>query len=191
MTLAGRLARWRGQLDHSVAVVVFTVPEKRLREMDVATGPCVPTGGRKKPLAGVLRQDGGEYPHQTAALYTALTGEPSHGALELLQQQRRGSLYVCSGAFVDAMADAHAESLTLIAEDEANGNTKEYPAFIARQNEIADEWLGVGDWPPSVVGTGNRLGRMAWAATAGQRGQRLYVWHGPRVQEYVVRSGRG
>lgn len=67
MSLSGRVARLLGRMDHSVAVVVFTVPEKRLREMDVETGPCVPTGGRKRPLAGVLRQDGGECPEQTAA----------------------------------------------------------------------------------------------------------------------------
>jgi hypothetical protein len=27
--------------------VIFRVPEKRLSAMDVATGPCVPVGGRK------------------------------------------------------------------------------------------------------------------------------------------------
>ncbi len=89
-----------GDLDFSVAVVVFTTPERELRRMDVATGPCVPTGGRRRPLAGPTRQDHGETPRHTAAL---LTGQPA------------------AGRFIDAMADASEELSRLAAEDEARG----------------------------------------------------------------------
>lgn len=173
-----------------MAVVVFTVPQKRLREMDVATGPCVPTGGRKRPLAGVLRQDGGEDPEQTAALYTALTGRPGDGALVLLRQEARGRLFQCSDDFVNAMADANEELIRLSEEDDRRGD-EELTSFVERQQAIDRAWLEVGDWPSSVVGTSNRLGRMGWARTARDKGQPLYVWHGPRVQEYTVVAGRG
>lgn len=190
MSLAGRVARALGRMDRSVAVVVFTVPEKRLREMDLATGPCVPTDGRKRPLAGVLRQDGGEYPEQTAALYTALTGRSADGALILLRQEGQGRLFQFSQDFVDAMADANLELIRLSEEDDRRGD-KELTSFAQRQEAIDRAWLSLGGWPSSVVGTSNRLGRMAWAVTARDKGQPLYVWHGPRVPEYVVVSGRG
>ncbi len=177
-------------MDRSVAVVFFSVPEKRLREMDVSTGPCVPTGGRKRPLAGVLRQDGGEYPEQTAALYTALTGRPADGALVLLQQEGKGRLFRCSQDFVRAMAEANDELLRLGEEDKRRGDDA-LSSFVERSQAIDRAWMDVGNWPSSVVGTGNRLGRMAWARTARDKGQPLYVWHGPRVQEYTVVSGQG
>jgi hypothetical protein len=69
--LSSSVARVLGDLDVAVAVVVSTTPERELRRMDVATGPCVPTGGRRRPLAGPTRQDHGETPRHTAALLKA------------------------------------------------------------------------------------------------------------------------
>ena len=191
MGIVGWVARARGQLDPTVAVVVFTVPDKRLREMDVSTGPCVPTGGRKRPLAGVLRQDGGEYPEHTAALYTALTGRPPEGVLELLERKGKGSLHRFSDDFVRVMADANRELIALGDADKARGDDKEFTTFVRRQEEIAAAWHEAGDWPAALVSPRNRLVRMAWARTAEEKGQSLFLWHGPHVQEYRVVSGKG
>ncbi len=189
--MTGRIARWRGELDRSAAVVVFTVPDKRLREMDVRTGPCVPTGGRKRHLAGVLRQDGGEYPEHTAALYTALTGAPADDALVLLERQGKGSLYRFSDEFVRAMAEANRELIALGDEDQARGDTRDYTTFSRRNKEIADAWLQAGPWPKEVVSVENRLTRMGWAVTAEEKNQSLFGWFGPKVQQYRIVSGTG
>ncbi len=124
-------------MDHTVSVVVFTVPEKRLREMDVATGPCVPTAGRKRPLVGASRQDGGEYPEQTSALYTALTGRPADEALSLLAREKQGRLYAATPAFHDAMADASERLDALRAADLGRGDEK--------QSSWWTEWQALGE----------------------------------------------
>ncbi len=132
MSLWQSMRRTLGYMDDSVTVVVFTVPEQRLREMQVADGPCVALRGRRRPLVGPIRQDGGEYPHHTAALYTVLTGQPADGALQLSERQGRGALYVCSQAFVDAMADAALLLGRLADEDEARGRLELPSVFEQR-----------------------------------------------------------
>ena len=94
-----RLVRALRLMDHTIAVVVFTVPEKRLREMDVATGPCVARGGRKRALAGASRQDGGEFPKHASALYTALTGRSADNVLTLLAEKEQGRLSTALRSF--------------------------------------------------------------------------------------------
>lgn len=185
MTLIGRLRRAVGLMDHSVAVVVFTVPEKRLSGMRVATGPCVPAPGRKRPLVGLGRQDGGEQPEQTAALYTALTGHAPEGVLRLVAREGRGRLFLCSPEFVTAMAEAKDLLDELAARDEQRGNA-EPSAFVAQYSAWDRAWRATGAWPRSVSGTSHRLGRLHWAQVARDRGQPLHVWHGPRVEEYEV-----
>lgn len=187
MSLWQSVRRTFGYMDFSVTVVVFTVPEKRLREMDVALGPCVPTGGRKRPLVGVTRQEGGEYPHHSAALYTVLTGQPAEGALQLLEEKGRGRLYKHSTSFVDAMADASLTVDRLFAEDDARGD-RHWSSVAAQHEEWSREWMRIGRWPRDAKTTTHRLWRMQWAVKARERGQSLYLWHGPEREMYTVES---
>ena len=60
--------------------VIFSVPEKRLSAMDVATGPCVPAGGRKHALVSVHQQEGPERPEQITDI-TQMCGRPLLGKI--------------------------------------------------------------------------------------------------------------
>lgn len=188
---AGLAADWFWLTIGRRAVVVFTVSDtKQLQRMDVATGPCVPRAGQKKPLQGPMSQDFGESPEQSAALYTALTGLPSVGALELVERARRGQLSVCSSAFLTAMADAGDRHLELADEDEANGNRKELPLFSAAQDDLTSAWRQAVRWPQhDHDSVRNRLGRLGLARQAHHRGQDMFFWHGPAVATHRVVSG--
>ena len=172
-------------MDHSVAVVMFTVPEKRLRAMDVATGPCVATGGRRRALAGASRQDGGEYPEHTNGLYTALTGRPADGALTLLAQEGQGRLFAASPELRDAMADAH-ERLQAVREADLARGDADLTTWWAEWQALGQAWLAAADWPRGVTSTTHRLERLHWAQAARERGQPLYLWHGPKVPMYAA-----
>lgn len=176
----------RKDLDSSITAVVFTVPDTRLAEMDVATGPCVPANGAREPLCPPLDQEIGETPRQTAALYTVLTGKPSDKVLIEVSRSGKGVLYRFSKDFVDAMADANELRKRLRAEDKARGDG-EFTLTEAKTSEYNQGWLAAGDWPKSVAGTRNRLTRLAWADQARQRGQELYCWFGPSVAQMTVR----
>jgi hypothetical protein len=173
-----------------ITSVFFAVPERDLREMDVATGPCVPITGRSKSLCSPLLQDGGELPHHTAALFTVLTGRDADGSLELVQQSGLGRLYVCSKQFLTAMAEANAQLLALGHQDDDAGD-KDLPRFGARHDELDRAWLNATDWPPHFVGTGNRLTRLGLAAEAVRKGLPLWAWYGPAVRQFVVATGTG
>lgn len=171
-------------------MVVFTVPERRLREMDTATGPCVATGGRARALAGPTRQDEGELPRHTAALHTALTGRPADEALTVVHRAGPGVLHRCTDAFVDAMADANEHLVRLSEEDDADGDA-DLTRFTRRYEEIGQAWLAATGWPRDVVSVSGRLARLGWARVARERGHPLYAWHGPSRPAYVVVTGRG
>ena len=111
--------------------VVFTVPEKRLSAMDVATGPCVPVGGRKHALVSVHQQEGPERPDQMAGLYSVLTGQSPDEALQLLEERGGSCLYRCSDGFVDAMADAN-ELLVRLGDADKERNDPSLSSFVAR-----------------------------------------------------------
>lgn len=140
------MARARGDVDPTITVVVFTVPAKRLREMDVLTGPCVPLPGRKRPLQGVLTQDGGERPEHTAAFYTVLTGLPADDVFRLIERQGKGALYRFTETYVQALAASNRESLALAEKDELRGD-KELTTFTQRHEELAAAWLAAAPWP--------------------------------------------
>ncbi len=186
----GRLRRALGLMDHSIAAVVFTVPEKRLREMDIATGPCLPIPTRKKPLVGVSRQDGGEEPHHTAALYTALTGEPAEGVLTVQETCGRGALHRFERPFVDAMAAAKERLVALGVQDDADGD-HEMTRFTQQLNAFDKAWLAAARWPRGVTGTNHRLDRLHWAKAARDREQPLYCWFGPAVPMYYTVGSHG
>ena len=183
MRVPRRLVRALRLMDHTIAVVVFTVPEKRLREMDVATGPCVATGGRKRALAGASRQDGGEFPKHASALFTALTGRSADNVLTLLAEQEQGRLFVADPNFLDAMAEAHERLQALQKADLARGDA-ELTTWWAEREALDQAWLAAADWPRSVTSTSHRLDRLHWAHAARERGQHLYIWHGPGVLRF-------
>ncbi|VEH27283.1 Uncharacterised protein [Cellulomonas fimi] len=171
------------------AVVVFTVQPDRLRRMDVATGPCVPQSGLKRPLQGVLAQDLGESPAQSAALFTALTGHAPEGALVVLEEAGSGRLSVCSETFLNAMADACEEHLALADADEAAGR-KDLPTFARAYDELAVAWRQAVRWPRHVAPLSQRLGRLGSARHARLKEQPLYMWHGPSVPMFAIATGR-
>ncbi len=150
--------------------------------MDVTTGPCVPTGGRRRALAGPSRQDHGETPRHTAALLTALTGEPAGGALEVVAREGKGVLHVCTECFVNAIADARQQLVQLAAEDPARGSHLR----DARMERYDEAWRSATKWPRRVESTSHRLERLHWALTARERGHPLYCWHGPSAPMYEV-----
>lgn len=180
------LARVRGDLDFAIAVVVFTKPERDLRLMDVDTGPCVPTGGRKRALVGPTRQDLGETPRQTAALLTALTGEPAEGAFEVVAERGKGVLQICTERFVNAMADARAELSRLAEQDKTQG--ADSGLWEARMAEYDSAWRMATSWPRLVTSTSHRLARLWEAQKARELEQPLYCWHGPAAPMYQVVS---
>lgn len=160
--------------------------------MDVAMGPCVPLPGRKHALRSVHQQQGPERVEQMLWLYVVLGGAPQrrHTALELLQNSGPGRLYRCSDEFVELMAHANRELVTLGDEDKARGD-KEFTTSTVRRNELDAAWLAAGKWHRAQVSTVSRLFRIGGARIAQEKSQSLYCWYGPPVQEYVVVSGTG
>jgi hypothetical protein len=170
--------------------VIFSVPENRLSAMDVATGPCVPVGGRKHAVVSVHQQQGPERPEQMAALYSVLTGRSPDEALHLIDEKDGSRLYLCSDGFVDAMADTNQLLVRLGDADKERGD-RSFSSFTAKMAELDAAWMEAGNWHSAMVSTSNRLMRMGKARLAREKGQPLYCWYGPQLREYVVVSGRG
>ena len=157
--------------------------------MTVERGPCVPARGRQHPLVSPHLQQYGEDPHQTAALFAALTGEPPESALALVDARAGGRLLRFSEEFVLAMAEANRLHLQLADEDEARGD-QELTSFTAALRELDVAWMAEGDWPASQVSTWNKLTRLGSAREAQEKGHPLYAWYGPSVAEYAIATGR-
>ncbi|HMO10920.1 MAG TPA: hypothetical protein PKB06_05330 [Actinotalea sp.] len=174
------------------AAVVFTVPEKRLRELDVAVGPCVPTENRKRALVGITRQDRGETPRRTAVLFEILTSRPKSEALVLRARAGRGALYELSERFVAVLADINAELGRLADLDEANGNGATLPLFDAHLRDEAEAWSSrTYRWVLPGPARDVIIARSGWARVSLERGQRLYAWYGRYSPVYRVVSGTG
>jgi hypothetical protein len=154
--------------------------------MQLATGPCVPTGDRRRPLVGVTRQNASETPEQTAALYAALTGAPA-APLALLATQGAGSLFAHPANLIEAMAQAHAKFLDLMAEDEAAGDPN-MTNCLRYSRSIEQAWLATGVWPSSTTGLADRVLRLGLASDALQRSQQLYAWYGPAVSKWTSKA---
>jgi hypothetical protein len=170
--------------------VIFSVPEKRLSAMDVATGPCVPAGGRKHALVSVHQQEGPERPDQMAALYSVLTGQSGSEALRLVDEKNGSTLYLCSDAFVDVMADTNQLLVRLGDADKERGD-RSLSSFAAKMAELDAAWMSAGSWHSAMVSARTRLLRMGKARIAREKGQPLYCWYGPQLREYIVIRGRG
>lgn len=165
-----------------VVCVVFTVPEKRLSEMDVATGPCVVLEGRKRAIRSALMQDGEETPEHMRALFTVLGGDDDlrESAMQLVAETGKGALYRCSGQFVELMRVWNQEAIRLARHDDANGD-KQLTLFVSHREALDAAWLSATIWPSELVGTGNKLHRLSEAGLASSKSQPLYCWYGPRV----------
>ena len=183
-----RLLHMFGDVDWSTVAVVFSVPDRRLREMDVATGPCLPIGGRKRPLRTPSAQDHGEGPEQTATLYTVLSGRPSHEALTLLEAKGKGSLYAFSEASFAAMLADDEVAGAILDQDKPGEAGVGLDLFIRRQEELSAAWIATGVWPRAVTGTNHRL-RTGLAREAAAKGNRVFVWYGPAVKDDHAPSG--
>jgi hypothetical protein len=159
--------------------------------MRVSTGPCVPPPGRAEALCSPLQQHGGEEPTHTSALYAVLTGRPSVEALEQIDEDRPGRLFVCRSPFVEAMAAANDELQRLADEDESQGDD-ELHRFTRRLDAIDAAWLTAAPWPKNFVGTRNRLApRLGLASAARASSEPLWCWYGPSIPQYTVRTGTG
>lgn len=174
------------------AAVVFTVSEATLRAaMGTAAGPCIPVADGQSPLCSPLQQDGDEDPHHTAALYEVLTGGPASDALEAVDDDAPGRLFVCSKPFVDAMAEANAVLQRLGDEDDDAGD-RHLPRLTTRLDALDVAWLHAAAWPRHYVSVRNRLApRLGRASEARTTGNPLWCWYGPRVPEFVVQAGQG
>jgi hypothetical protein len=170
--------------------VVFSCDESDLSRFSIEAGPCVPLVEGGRSLVTPLTQDGGETPSLTAALYSALTGRPPSEALHLVDRMGRGRLSRCSDGFVEAMAACCEESLRLADEDEARGDA-DLCSFTRHQEAVSRTWMREGRWPREAVGLKNRLVRLGTAREAAEKGQPLFVWHGPPVTQFVVTPGEG
>ena len=176
--------------DHTA--VFFVLPEQRLTDMEVATGPCVPAPGRSGSLVSPLKQDGSELPRHSAALLGVLGGQGSvEAALCHVQGDGQARLFVCTSAYVDAVADANERLQRLADEDDRRGDA-DLTEFTKALDTLDAAWLAATDWPASFVGTRNRLAtRLGKASKARMEGLPLWAWYGPSVPQFVVVSASG
>lgn len=165
----------------AVTVVYFAADERKLARMDVALGPCVAAEGQKNPIVSPLSQDRGETPEQSEALFTVLTGRPSTEAFDTLSVQGRGTLFRCSAAFVDALADA-SQAMLAMRDDEG---------FMEERERISLAWMQAIAWPDHYVSLVNRLDRLHGARVAREEGLAFYCWAGPSVPMRTLVSGTG
>lgn len=172
--------------------VMFSVPESKLRGMDVATGPCVPVAGRKHALRSPHSQQGPERLEQMLALFIILGGTEDElpDAMQLVEARGPGRLYRCSDRFVQLMAEQNRHELLLIAEDEENGDN-DYALSMAEFERLDAAWMATGGWHRSQVSTTNKLPRIAYARWAQDKGQSVFCWYGPPVPEYIIVRGEG
>ena len=165
----------------AITVVYFAADERKLAKIDVALGPCVAAEGQKKSIVSPLAQDQGETPEQSKALFTVLTGRPSTEAFDTLSVQDRGTLFRCTPAFVDALADASQAMLDL------RGGAE----FMAERERISLAWLQAIAWPDHYVSLVNRLDRLHRARVARDKSLAFYCWAGPSVPMRSLVSGTG
>jgi hypothetical protein len=165
-----------------MTVVYFAADSSKLARMDVRLGPCVVAEGQKTSITSPLAQDLGETPEQTKALFTVLTGRPPAEALEVVSTQGQGTLFRCTAAFVDALADTSQAMLDM----RGVGG-----AFMAERERISLAWMEAVEWPAHYVSLVNRLDRLHQARVAREKGLPFYCWSGPSVPMRSLVSGSG
>jgi hypothetical protein len=87
------------------------------------------------------------------------------------------------------MAASSEETSHLADEDEARGEVN-LPTFAQQQDYVSAGWMRAGRWR-EVVSLRNRLVRLGIARQAVVSGERVFVWYGPAVPQFVVVSGQG
>ncbi len=178
--------------------MVFTRPEKELRQLDVALGPCVRRAGRKRPLVGVTYQEPGE-PSKFEVLAGILLSGTSGGTWGTVLESGDGRLATFSEELVDAMAVLNRENLRRQRE-----RPGDYDWIFEPERAVVARWMPDVRWN---IGSGNVPARAAsfiatcaWARVSQERGQRLYCWSGPgfnpwttgeRVEALVGKQVRG
>lgn len=171
--------RSRRHRDMSVATVVFTCPAALAATIDTATGPCVPSPGKRRRLVSVHWQHYGDRAEHMIALYQVLTGRPASGAWDEVKAADAAMLATFSNAFRSALASL---------------GDRNQDVLVAL-DEVAARWLEAAPWPSDQRVEGlsrNRLpGMVGVANKAIEKQSPLYCWCGPAVPEYVIVSGQG
>jgi hypothetical protein len=165
-------------------VVVFTRPEKQLRQFGVAEGPCIPLPGRSRPLVGVTNQEPGEL-----SIYEDLASLllPDRGAAawETVVETDGGRLATFSETFVEAMAALNREGLRRGAE-----RPNDFDWMFEPARAVMARWMPEVRWPVGAAGVPPRasafIAACAWARVSQERGQNLYCWSGPGFDPWVA-----
>lgn len=169
-------------------VVVFTRTEKEVARLNVATGPCVPRPGTKRPLVGVTNQQPGD-PSRYEALFRVLISDPSSEPWDEMTSTPPGRMSVFSSAFVNALAELNREGLRRQVERPAD-----YEYMLEPERLVLRAWMPLVDVPLGVHQAPNEvelIGASAWARSALDTGRKLYCWSGAGFNPWTVSPGRG
>ena len=190
MRIASRLAAlFRGpdpaalpKLDpYRRVVVVFTRPEKDLRQLDIALGPCVRRPGRKRPFVGVTNQEPGD-PSEFEVLAGILLSRKSAGAWGTVLESGDRRLATFSDELVEAMAALNRENLRRQGE-----RPKDYDWIFEPERAVVARWMSEASGSGNVTGLdASFLATYAWARISQERGQRLYCWSGPGFNPWTT-----
>ena len=175
VSLASTLRLWsatRRARRHTA--VFFTLPDREIRRLDVALGPCVPPPGRSRPLVGPFRQTLGTA-EEMEALFRVLAPHATGAAWATTRREGRGRLCVFSDAFVEPLA-------AFSGEFQGTDNQIPHEDRWARLQEMATPWVAVRGRPRNGQREHLDIAEAAWWARLAQdRGQALYAWFGPGV----------
>jgi hypothetical protein len=174
----------RPRLRWDRVVVVFTRPERDVAKLEIATGPCIPRVGTKRPLVGVTNQQPGDATRYES-LFRILVADPLAEPWAEERSVAEASLRVFSAESVDALAALNRENLRR--QDE---RPNEYDWIFEPERAVLRRWMPSVQWPvgaSSVPIEASELGNVAaWARVAQERGQKLYCWSGPGFNPWVT-----
>ena len=169
-------------------VVVFTRSDRDVARLDIASGPCVRSPGRSRPLVGVTNQLTGA-PVLFESLFRVLVSDLSGGPWVSSVHAGRGRLDVFSDPFLEALAALNREAIRRGAD-----RPRDYDWIFEPQRAVFRQWMPEIPWPvgsDQVPGMAAELGGIcAWARVAQERGQRLYCWSGPGFNPWTITAGQ-
>ena len=177
--------RSRGQHEPdpwSNVVVVFTCPDRDLRRLDVARGPCIARPGTKRLFVGVTRQEPG-VPEMFDELAAVLV--PGCPTWQAMVEHPPGRLFTFGDELVCAMADLNREVVRRVGERPAD-----YPWIFEPERDVFARWMPRVVWDThanEVPQEATRLGSACgWARTSQERHQHLYCWAGPGFNPWIT-----